>query len=171
MDFGGGTYANDTSDRFTLFVICSRPYFFKRIPYSNLLLVVVNTEHQSCNPYVTSSPVEIEYDEKFPCHKLKLNDLPRRRLDECFTEHPDVWNVFGKFLRLGINYFCLFAGSECYLLWPGPADLYLHFSLVDSVVLYFKTNLLYVNFFGRFLNCQENIIIAQRPSNCDVIQY
>jgi hypothetical protein len=21
---------------------------------------------------------------------MNLNDLPRRRLDECFTEHPDV---------------------------------------------------------------------------------
>lgn len=73
-----------------------RPYFFKRIPYSNLLLVVVNAEHQSCNPDMTSSPVEIVYEQEFPCHKLKLNDLPRRRLDECFTEHPDVSVVLSK---------------------------------------------------------------------------
>lgn len=32
----------------------------------------------------------MHYPEEFPCYKLKLNDLPRRRLDECFTEHPDV---------------------------------------------------------------------------------
>lgn len=70
-----------------------RPYFFNRVPYSNLLLVVVNAEYQTCNPNVKASPEVIEYDLPFPCYKLSLNGLPRRRLDECFTEHPDVSTI------------------------------------------------------------------------------
>lgn len=26
-----------------------------------------------------------QYGEEFPCHKLYMNDLPRRRLTECFV--------------------------------------------------------------------------------------
>ncbi|XP_037048766.1 voltage-dependent calcium channel subunit alpha-2/delta-3 [Bradysia coprophila] len=72
----------------------SRPYFFKRIPYSNLILVVVNHEHQSGNQYLTASPVILDYEHAvFPCYKLSMNSYERRRLDECFTEHPDEANV------------------------------------------------------------------------------
>uniref|UniRef100_A0A336MH80 CSON014735 protein n=1 Tax=Culicoides sonorensis TaxID=179676 RepID=A0A336MH80_CULSO len=69
----------------------SKPYFIKRIPRSNLLLVVVNSSYPSEDPYYkeTTEPVTINYIEPFPCHKLNLNDLPRRRLEECFTEHPE----------------------------------------------------------------------------------
>lgn len=37
----------------------------------------------------TTEPETIPYTTQFPCHKLYLNDLPRRRLEECYTEHPD----------------------------------------------------------------------------------
>lgn len=73
-----------------------RPFFFKRIPYSNLLLVVIDAAHSTCNRIVSSALTEIKYeDEEFPCYKLNLNDLPRRRLDECFTEHPEVSSIDG----------------------------------------------------------------------------
>lgn len=68
-----------------------RPYNLNRIPYSNLLLVVVNVEISQCSHRVSATATEMHYaTEEFPCYKLQLNDLPRRRLDECFTEHPDV---------------------------------------------------------------------------------
>lgn len=66
-----------------------RPHFAKRIPKSNLLMVVIDAMHESCMETLTTKPQPIEYEIKSPCHKLKMNDLPRRRLDECFTEHPD----------------------------------------------------------------------------------
>lgn len=69
---------------------CSRPYYFNRIPHSNLLLVVVDASHSTCAVHVSAQPTEMVYGEEFPCYKLSLNDLPRRRLDECFTEHPEV---------------------------------------------------------------------------------
>uniref|UniRef100_A0A1B0CC93 Voltage-dependent calcium channel alpha-2/delta subunit conserved region domain-containing protein n=1 Tax=Lutzomyia longipalpis TaxID=7200 RepID=A0A1B0CC93_LUTLO len=68
---------------------CSRPYYIKRIPHSNLVLVVVNTMYSSCYRLLTAEPQVIEYNVEFPCHKLAMNYLPRRRLEECFTEHPD----------------------------------------------------------------------------------
>lgn len=55
-------------------------------------MVIINTAFQTRNVFLTASPQEIEYEELFPCYKLKLNDLPRRRLEECYTEHPDVSN-------------------------------------------------------------------------------
>lgn len=69
---------------------CSRPYYYNRIPHSNLLLVVVDASHSSCKVKVSAQPTKMEYPEDFPCYKLSLNDLHRRRLDECFTEHPEV---------------------------------------------------------------------------------
>lgn len=69
---------------------CSRPYYYQRIPHSNLLLVVVDASFSTCHTHVSAQPTKMEYDEEFPCYKLSLNDLPRRRLDECFTEHPEV---------------------------------------------------------------------------------
>lgn len=53
-------------------------------------MVIINTAFQTRNFILTAAPEKIEYQEEFPCYKLKLNDLPRRRLEECFTEHPDV---------------------------------------------------------------------------------
>lgn len=48
---------------------------------------------------MTAEPQDILYQTEFPCHKLNLTNMARRRLDECFTDHPDVsyriWNSFG----------------------------------------------------------------------------
>lgn len=70
----------------------SKPYFIKRIPRSNLLIVVINSSYvaHDSNYKETTEPMTVNYNVEFPCHKLSLNDLPRRRLEECYTEHPEV---------------------------------------------------------------------------------
>ncbi|XP_012275945.1 voltage-dependent calcium channel subunit alpha-2/delta-3 [Orussus abietinus] len=73
---------------------CSRPFFAQRVSYTNLLLVAVDTMYSSCYERLEVLPEEISpfdytngtFDR--PCHKIPLNDLPRRRLKVCFTEHP-----------------------------------------------------------------------------------
>lgn len=85
-NFKVNNYKHETSNKM------SKPYFIKRIPRSNLLLVVVNSTYPAEDEYYkeTTEPITINYNVDFPCHKLSLNDLPRMRLEECFTEHPDV---------------------------------------------------------------------------------
>ncbi|XP_067001120.2 voltage-dependent calcium channel subunit alpha-2/delta-3 isoform X2 [Anabrus simplex] len=68
---------------------CSRPFCMKRIPHSNLILVVVDTMHETCYRKLYSSPKQLLYNvSQHPCQKLLLNYLPRRRLTGCFTSHP-----------------------------------------------------------------------------------
>lgn len=69
-----------------------RPYFAKRIPRSNLLMIIVENEYPSDHVVLSAAPQDINYNvsEGLPCVKTRLNFLPRRRLEECYTEHPDV---------------------------------------------------------------------------------
>ncbi|XP_076233881.1 ca[2+] channel Muscle-specific alpha2/delta subunit isoform X2 [Calliopsis andreniformis] len=73
---------------------CSRPFHARRVPHTNLLLVVVDAMYPTCYKRLEITPVIIsplEYtngSENAPCHKIPLNDLKRRRLEGCFTEHP-----------------------------------------------------------------------------------
>lgn len=69
---------------------CSKPYFVKRIPYSNLLLVTVKAMYPSCSRKLSTDPEIITYVEDFPCHKLYLNELESRKNEECYTDHPEV---------------------------------------------------------------------------------
>ncbi|XP_038110145.1 voltage-dependent calcium channel subunit alpha-2/delta-3 isoform X2 [Culex quinquefasciatus] len=68
-----------------------RPYFAKRIPRSNLLMIIVENEYPSDHVVLSAAPQDINYNvsEGLPCVKTRLNFLPRRRLEECYTEHPD----------------------------------------------------------------------------------
>lgn len=68
----------------------SRPYYYQRIPHSNLLLVAIDPMHTSCVRTLSTAPVVIDYEDEFPCNKLYLNHMHRRRIEECFTEHPEV---------------------------------------------------------------------------------
>ncbi|XP_058447088.1 voltage-dependent calcium channel subunit alpha-2/delta-3 isoform X2 [Malaya genurostris] len=72
-----------------------RPYFAKRIPRSNLLMVIVESEYPSDHVILSASPQVINHNdtEGLPCVKTRLNFLPRRRLEECYTEHPDEERV------------------------------------------------------------------------------
>ncbi|GLV37628.1 Ca[2+] channel Muscle-specific alpha2/delta subunit [Carabus blaptoides fortunei] len=69
---------------------CSKPFYAKRIPHSNLLFVVVLASTQSCDSKLSASKQTIIYsgDIQPPCHKLELNRLHRRKLLGCFNEHP-----------------------------------------------------------------------------------
>ena len=80
-------------------------YFAKRIKRSNLLLVVVDALYRSDNSTIlTSAPQKVVHNSTeeedygaLPCVKKKLNYLKRRRIEECFTEHPDVRSLFVHF--------------------------------------------------------------------------
>ncbi|KAF7991534.1 hypothetical protein HCN44_008905 [Aphidius gifuensis] len=72
---------------------CSRQFYAQRVVSTNLILVVVNSLSSSCYERLTTEPENIlpsayvEDHEDAACYKKDLNDLPRRRLAECFTEH------------------------------------------------------------------------------------
>ncbi|XP_043483150.1 voltage-dependent calcium channel subunit alpha-2/delta-3 isoform X1 [Leptopilina heterotoma] len=73
---------------------CSRPFYAQKVPHTNLLLLVVNVLPSTCELRLSIEPEIIEVDtftnasDGRPCHKIPLNDLSRRRLESCFTEHP-----------------------------------------------------------------------------------
>ncbi|XP_043273929.1 voltage-dependent calcium channel subunit alpha-2/delta-3 isoform X2 [Venturia canescens] len=73
---------------------CSRPFYAQRVPATNLLLLVVDSMYWTCHEKLEVTAKNIdpsEYPngtEPSPCHKKHLNDLPRRRLENCYAEHP-----------------------------------------------------------------------------------
>jgi len=70
-----------------------RPFYLKKIPHSNLLLVAIKAlEEEICYYIHTTAERNIVYDSDtiFPCQKLYLNNLTRRPLQGCFNEHPSV---------------------------------------------------------------------------------
>lgn len=72
-------------------VSSTRPFLIKKIPNSNLVMVVVNVLMPSRSVRLTTEPQRItEYEEEFPCYKLNMSFYDRRRIEECFTEHEDV---------------------------------------------------------------------------------
>ncbi|XP_014218432.1 voltage-dependent calcium channel subunit alpha-2/delta-3 isoform X2 [Copidosoma floridanum] len=75
---------------------CALPFYAQRVPHTNLLLIVVKTDRSSCYDRMDVLPYEIfpytadsENATEWPCHKIPLNDLFRRRLEHCFTHHED----------------------------------------------------------------------------------
>lgn len=67
-----------------------RPFYIKKIPRTNLLLVVINVLMPSKGTKKTTEPQRIIYPTDFPCYKLNMSFYERRRIEECFTEHPEV---------------------------------------------------------------------------------
>lgn len=63
----------------------------KRVPHTNLLLVVVDGLSREEDPgperWSAGSDVVDYANVTHPCHKLPLNDLPRRRLEGCISSH------------------------------------------------------------------------------------
>uniref|UniRef100_A0A8D8WFM7 Voltage-dependent calcium channel subunit alpha-2/delta-4 n=1 Tax=Cacopsylla melanoneura TaxID=428564 RepID=A0A8D8WFM7_9HEMI len=91
---------------------CTRPFYVKRIPHTNLLLIVVNGLYQSCYRRSESESIRIQYNSSAnnqydkshflynhylredksaqdpACNKHYINLLPRRRMSGCFNQHP-----------------------------------------------------------------------------------
>uniref|UniRef100_A0A1A9WBW9 VWFA domain-containing protein n=1 Tax=Glossina brevipalpis TaxID=37001 RepID=A0A1A9WBW9_9MUSC len=84
----------------------SRPFYLKKIPNTNLLLVVVNVLMPSKGVRLTTEPQPIEYETEFPCYKLNMSFYERRRIEECYTEHPDedFYTYCGKATSLNLNF-------------------------------------------------------------------
>ena len=70
-----------------------RPFYIKKIPRTNLLLVVINVLMPSKGTKKTTEPQRQVYDTLFPCYKLNMSFYERRRIEECFTEHPEVRKI------------------------------------------------------------------------------
>lgn len=75
---------------------CHPPYWAAYIAKTNLLLVVVQRDawhfSEECTkpPNTVPQPTEESTTSSEPCHKLALGQLPRRRLEGCFTYHEGV---------------------------------------------------------------------------------
>ncbi|KAM8715263.1 hypothetical protein ACLKA7_002333 [Drosophila subpalustris] len=68
----------------------TRPFLVKKIPNSNLVLVVVNVLMPSRSVRLTTEPMRItSYESEYPCYKLNMSFYERRRIEECYTEHED----------------------------------------------------------------------------------
>lgn len=85
----------------------SRPFYVKKIPHSNLLLIVINVLMPSKGTRLTTEPQPIEYDTEFPCYKLNMSFYERRRIEECYSDHPDVITTNTTTTNLYINPFQL----------------------------------------------------------------
>uniref|UniRef100_A0A1A9WAF6 Uncharacterized protein n=1 Tax=Glossina brevipalpis TaxID=37001 RepID=A0A1A9WAF6_9MUSC len=55
---------------------------------------------------LTTKPQPIEYETEFPCYKLNMSFNERRRIEECYTEHPDedFYTYCGKATSLNLNF-------------------------------------------------------------------
>ncbi|KAH8323327.1 hypothetical protein KR067_005091 [Drosophila pandora] len=83
----------------------TRPFFVKKIPNSNLVLVVVNVLMPSRSIRLTTEPQRMNYQTNFPCYKLNMSFYERRRIEECYTMHKEeeLYTYCGKASRLGLT--------------------------------------------------------------------
>lgn len=74
---------------------CWPAYWASYIPKTNLVLVVVENNHDiaaKCTipPSTKPTPTNQSTSSREPCHKLELGALHRRRLEGCYTYHDGV---------------------------------------------------------------------------------
>ncbi|KAH8273978.1 hypothetical protein KR044_006824 [Drosophila immigrans] len=84
----------------------TRKFLVKKIPNSNLVLVVVNVLMPSRSVRLTTEPMRItSYESEYPCYKLNMSFYERRRIEECYTEHEDeeLFTYCGNASRLGLT--------------------------------------------------------------------
>ncbi|CAB0031950.1 unnamed protein product [Trichogramma brassicae] len=100
----------DAVDIYDYLAVC-----YDIVPHTNLIFVIVKTDQQSCYDKMDVSPHEIfPYTvngniTEFPCHKIPLNNLYRRRLEHCHTQHEDedLIEACGGAVNLEISYIML----------------------------------------------------------------
>ncbi|XP_065086462.1 voltage-dependent calcium channel subunit alpha-2/delta-3 isoform X3 [Ochlerotatus camptorhynchus] len=69
---------------------CERPYVVMPIPFSNMILLVLDTLCPvPSQVHVTTWPVEHDYNESLACHKVHNVELPRRRPLTCINKHAN----------------------------------------------------------------------------------
>lgn len=72
-------------------MIDRRPYVVMPIPFSNMILLVLDTLCPvPSQVHVTTWPVEHDYNESLACHKVHNVELPRRRPLTCINKHANV---------------------------------------------------------------------------------
>ncbi|XP_064542057.1 voltage-dependent calcium channel subunit alpha-2/delta-3 isoform X1 [Drosophila montana] len=84
----------------------TRPFLVKKIPNTNLVLMVVNVLMPSRSVRLTTEPQRItDYEEEFPCYKLNMSFYERRRIEECYTRHDDeeLFTYCGNASRLALT--------------------------------------------------------------------
>lgn len=85
----------------------SDPFHIKKIPKSNLFMVVIKFERSTQDRKPPLAPERIFYDVDFPCYKKEMCKLPRRRLEECFVQHVNVIRLSFYCSNTHINFNCI----------------------------------------------------------------
>lgn len=88
----------------------SRPFHIKKIPKSNLFLIIIKVMYSEQVRKPPLRPERISYDTEFPCYKLNMSFFERRRLEECFVEHANV-SIFQNYSILKTKFFKMFIFS------------------------------------------------------------
>ena len=71
-------------------------YMVQKIPFSNLIMVIVNNDSDLCSnmpdqPEVDSSwPIRVEYNMSLPCYQSNYNNFPRKHYYNCINHHDNV---------------------------------------------------------------------------------
>ncbi|XP_055704194.1 voltage-dependent calcium channel subunit alpha-2/delta-3 isoform X3 [Phlebotomus papatasi] len=91
---------------------CERPFVVTPISYSNLILLVVDTLCPISDPEIilTNLPMEFNYNSSLACHKIRFNDLPRKRPSSCINTHDkeSTIELCGQSTRISVSLSLLF---------------------------------------------------------------
>ncbi|XP_055687320.1 voltage-dependent calcium channel subunit alpha-2/delta-3 isoform X1 [Lutzomyia longipalpis] len=91
---------------------CERPFVVTPISYSNLILLVVDTLCPISDPEIklTILPMDFHYNASLACHKIRFNDLPRKRPTSCINTHDkeSTIELCGRSPRIGVSISLLF---------------------------------------------------------------
>ncbi|KAL5289197.1 CACNA2D4.2 family protein [Megaselia abdita] len=103
----------------------SRPFHIKKIPKSNLFIVIIKVMYSTQVRKPPLRPEQISYDTPFPCYKLNMSFLERRRLEECFVENAnesfytycgDAIVTRDSFKLIMLLFIFIFVYNKCYLI-------------------------------------------------------
>lgn len=84
---------------------CSRPFIAQRVPFSNLILLVVRTTCKSedyggiLDDLLSIHAEEVDYNTSLAC-RIREDDLYRKRYAKCINRHDNVSDI-SLILRLG----------------------------------------------------------------------
>ncbi|XP_059614107.1 voltage-dependent calcium channel subunit alpha-2/delta-3 isoform X2 [Phlebotomus argentipes] len=86
---------------------CERPFVVTPISYSNLILLVVDTLCPISDPEIILSTMAMnfDYNGSLACHKIRFNDLQRKRPVSCINTHDkeSTIELCGEASRFGVS--------------------------------------------------------------------